>query len=955
MNARMRQSIVLLLIIFIHISVTTSQNNDRVALQALKDAWQGKAVSSWKDGSDQCGGDWVGIICTNSRVTSIVLSSMELTGGLPGDIGQFTELVYLDLSYNQDLGGPLHYTIGNLLKLTTLNLVKCGFSGSIPSSIGNLGRLKLLSLNANGFTGPIPASFGKLKNLYWLDLSDNQLNGSLPVSDGINPGLDMLTQTKHFHFGDNHLSGNIPPTLFKSSMSLYHLLLENNSFTGSIPSTLGLVQSLETVRLDRNSLSGNVPSNINNLTNVSELYMSNNRLTGPVPDLTGLNELNYVDLSNNNFDESNIPSWFSTLQSLTTLNMKSTNLGGELPAELFSIPQLQNVDLRDNRINGTLNISSNPSPQLERVDLQNNLVSDFVQRRQYTFDLILVDNMICRESGATDKFCYLPTNVSTLHPIQLNNCTLTPCGPDLVMSPNCQCAYPFIGLFIFKAPSFSSLTNQTYDSLRELLMSYFHNATLPVDSMSLLEASRNLEDYLLFKLELFPSGEPVFNRTGISSIAFAFSNQSFPSNDDFNTYTFIPENYNFFPDSGTRGNNKASNTKLIIGSVVGGSVLVVLLVLVGMYVLRLKGRPEKFVPDSQPFALWDPTSESGGIPQLKGARSFTFEELRKCTDNFSATSQIGAGGYGNVYKGILPDGELIAIKRARKGSTQGGLEFKTELELLSRVHHKNVVGLVGFCFDQGEQMLVYEFIVNGTLKDSLSGRSGIRLDWMRRLKITLGAARGLQYLHDLADPPIIHRDIKTNNILLDQRLVAKVADFGLSKPLSGTNRTHVTTQVKGTMGYMDPEYYMTQQLTEKSDVYSFGVVMLELITARSPIEKGRYIVRQVKEVMDKNKELYNLYEVLDPIIGLNNQLKGLEMFVDLSLRCVEEMGNQRPTMREIVKEIENIMTFVGLNPDIEPSTSASHGGTSKDYSHPYSNDSLFAYSGGILPPKLIPK
>nr|GEW99584.1 probable leucine-rich repeat receptor-like protein kinase At5g49770 [Tanacetum cinerariifolium] len=310
-----------------------------------------------------------------------------------------------------------------------------------------------------------------------------------------------------------------------------------------------------------------------------------------------------------------------------------------------------------------------------------------------------------------------------------------------------------------------------------------------------------------------------------------------------------------------------------------------------------------------------------------------------------------------VYKGSLPKGQLIAIKRAQQGSTQGGLEFKTEIELLSRVHHKNVVGLIGFCFDQGEQMLVYEYIVNGTLKDSLSGRSGIRLDWMRRLKIALGAARGIQYLHDLADPPIIHRDIKTNNILLDQRLVAKVADFGLSKPLSDANRTHVTTQVKGTMGYMDPEYYMTQQLTEKSDVYSYGVVMLELITARNPIEKGKYIVREVRQAMNKEKELYDLHEILDPTIGLSSQLKGLERFVDLSLMCVEEVGEKRPRMSEVVKELESIMALVGLNPGTESSssTSASYEVPGNDYSHPYSNDSLFAYSGGFLPPKLHPK
>ncbi|KAK9073882.1 hypothetical protein SSX86_006476 [Deinandra increscens subsp. villosa] len=361
-------------------------------------------------------------------------------------------------------------------------------------------------------------------------------------------------------------------------------------------------------------------------------------------------------------------------------------------------------------------------------------------------------------------------------------------------------------------------------------------------------------------------------------------------------------------------------------------------------------------------ANWDQTNMTSGVPELKGARSFTFDELKKYTNNFSEVNNIGAGGYGMVYRGSLSNGQLIAIKRAQQGSTQGGLEFKTEIELLSRVHHKNVVGLIGFCFDQGEQMLVYEYIVNGTLKDKTrkalcAGRSGIRLDWMWRLKIALGAAKGLQYLHDLADPPIIHRDVKTNNILLDEQLVAKVADFGLSKPLSGANKTHVTTQVKGTMGYMDPEYYMTQQLTEKSDVYSFGVVMLELITARKPIVKGRYIVRDVREAMNTNKELYGLHKVLDMTIGLSNKVKGLERFVDLALRCVEEMGNQRPAMSEVVKELEGIMALGGFNPDTEssPSTSASYEAIGKDYNHPYSNDSLNAYSGGFLPQKLHPK
>ncbi|XP_076909841.1 leucine-rich repeat receptor protein kinase HPCA1-like [Bidens hawaiensis] len=956
----------LLLIICIIIPILSAQDSDLGNLQTLKNAWQ-NTPPTWDDGSDPCtAGSWDGITCTNSRVTKITLSSMQLSGELPGDIDQFTELEILDLSYNKDLGGLLTSKIGNLKKLKNLILVGCSFTGPIPETIGNLESLVYLSLNSNSFTGRIPSSVGNLQNLVWLDLSTNNLIGSLPVSSQTTPGLDNLTLAKHFHLGDNQLSGDIPLRLFNSNMKLVHLLLENNKLTGIIPSTLGLVTSLTVVRLDKNFLRGSVPSNINNLTNTTEMYLSNNQLTGPIPDLTGMSVLNYIDLSINNFAPSSVPPWFSTLHALTTIKMHNTNLGGGIPVSLFRLPQLQHVVLSNNQINGTLDISSNPSTQLELVDLRTNDITDFTQRRNYSnsIDLILVANPVCTESGVNESFCSNITDTTSWYSTPLNNnCDRPSCIDGRVLSPNCQCAFPYTGFFTFKAPSFSSTVNYTiYISLHDSLMGFFKNASLPVDSISLNNISRNSKDYLMVRLDVFPSGpQGCFNRTGILEIGFAFSNQTFKPKKDFNTYVFIFEKYsNFLPGIilGTGDTkHKSSNTGIIIGSVVGGCVLLVLLVLAGMYAFRRKEGVERVTQQSQPFALWDPTSGSGSVPQIKGVRSFTYEELQKYTNNFSETNNIGRGGYGMVYKGSLPNGQPIAIKRAKEGSSQGGLEFKTEIELLSRVHHKNVVGLIGFCFDQGERMLVYEYIVNGTLKDSLSGRSGIRLDWTRRIKIALGAARGLQYLHDHADPPIIHRDVKTNNILLDERLVAKVADFGLSKPLSDADRTYVTTQVKGTMGYMDPEYYMTQQLTEKSDVYSFGVVMLELITARNPIEKGRYIVRELKLTMDKNKELYDLQEVLDPTIGLSSQLKGLERFVDLALMCVEVTGQQRPTMSEVVKELESITDLVGLNHGTESSTSTSvsYEGTGKDHSYPYSNDSLFNYSEGSLSPKLHPK
>ncbi|KAI9397104.1 hypothetical protein POPTR_004G231700v4 [Populus trichocarpa] len=952
--------LVFLVVALIQVCTTTpavTNNDDFNALKALKDVWD-NVPPTWV-GADPCGSRWDGIVCTNSRVTSITLASMGLKGTLSGDISLLSELQILDLSYNTELTGSLPLAIGDLKKLTNLILVRCRFSGPIPDAIGSLSQLTDLSLNSNRFSGSIPPSLGNLDKLFWLDLADNMLTGTIPVSTGTTPGLDLLVHTKHFHLGFNQLTGQIPPKLFSSGMNLIHVLLESNKLTGSIPSTLGLVKSLEVVRLDNNSLTGPVPSNINNLTSVSEMFLSNNGLTGPLPNLTGMDHLTYLDMSNNTFGATDFPPWFSTLQSLTTLVMEKTQLQGQIPSDFFSLSNLQTLDARNNKFNGTLDIRTSSINQLSLIDLRENQISAFTERPGIEkVGVILVDNPVCQETGVTESYCSVSQNESS-YSTPLNNCVASSCFANQISSPNCKCAFPYTGLLQFRAPSFSNLGNDTYYTvLEQSLMNSFKFHQLPVDSVNLSHPRKDSSTYLVMNLQVFPFGQDRFNWTGISRIGFALSNQIFKPPSQFGPFVFHGDTYLNFAE--VTGSNKSSNTGVIIGAVAGGSVLLLLLLGAGLYAHRQKKRAEKATEQNNPFAQWESNKSIGGVPQLKGARNFSFEELRKYSNNFSETNDIGSGGYGNVYRGVLPTGELIAIKRAQQGSMQGGLEFKTEIELLSRVHHKNVVSLIGFCFDRGEQMLVYEFVPNGSLMESLSGKTGIRLDWVRRLKVALGAARGLAYLHELANPPIIHRDIKSSNILLDERLNAKVADFGLSKPMGDSETghlTHVTTQVKGTMGYMDPEYYMTQQLTEKSDVYSFGVVMLELLTGKRPIEKGKYVVREVKTALDRAKYLYNLGELLDSSIGLDTTLKGLDKFVDVALKCVEENGSDRPTMGEVVKEIENILHLAGLNPNADSaSTSASYDDASKgNAKHPYifSKDA-FDYSGDFPASKVEP-
>ncbi|KAK2647383.1 hypothetical protein Ddye_014872 [Dipteronia dyeriana] len=956
--------IIRLLLIFIaffsfqvHFIYGDTDPGDAVALQSLKDSWK-NTPPTWGRSKDPCK-DWEGIMCNNSRVTALGLSTMSLEGKLSGDIGGLKELISLDLSFNKGLTGPLSPRIGDLQKLSILILAGCSFTGNIPDEVGNLAELSFLALNSNNFSGRIPPSLGKLSKLYWLDLADNQLTGSIPVSTFTSPGLDQLKNAKHFHFNKNQLSGTISAQLFSSDMELIHVLFDGNQLTGTIPDSLGSVQTLEVLRLDRNNLSEEVPSNLNNLTNVNELNLAHNNLTGPIPDLSKMNSLNYVDLSNNSFDPSEAPIWLSTLPSLTTLVMEFGSLEGRVPEKLFSFSQIQQVKLRNNMFNGSLSFGDSFGSQLQLVDLENNQITSATLSSSYTNTLILVGNPVCTALSNTN-YCQLQQISTKPYSTSLSHCGSKSCPADQKLSPqSCECAYPYEGTIYFRGPSFRALTD--VNIFHSLEMSLWVGLKLTPGSVFLQNPFFNIDDYLQVQLALFSSPGNYFNGSEVRRIGFELSNQTYKPPKEFGPYYFIASPYNF-PDA---HKGAAISSGAIAGISVGGAVLVLVLVGLGIYAIQQKKRAEKAIWLSKPFASWAPSGkDSGGAPQLKGARWFSYEELKKCTNNFSDNNEIGSGGYGKVYRGMLSDGQVVAIKRAQQGSMQGGNEFKTEIELLSRVHHKNLVGLVGFCFQEGEQMLVYEFLSNGTLRESLSGRSGIHLDWKRRLRVALGSARGLAYLHELANPPIIHRDVKSTNILLDENLTAKVADFGLSKLVSDSSKGHVSTQVKGTLGYLDPEYYMTQQLTEKSDVYSFGVVMLELITAKQPIEKGKYVVREVRTMMDQSdEEHYGLKEIMDPTIR-NMVLIGFRKFVELAMQCVEESASERPTMSEVVKAIETFLQNDGMNTN---STSASSSATdftgSKGVLTHIYGDALpkkdandFEYSGGYTPTaKVEPK
>lgn len=290
------------------------------------------------------------------------------------------------------------------------------------------------------------------------------------------------------------------------------------------------------------------------------------------------------------------------------------------------------------------------------------------------------------------------------------------------------------------------------------------------------------------------------------------------------------------------------------------------------------------------------------------AETFTFRELAAATKNFRQECLIGEGGFGRVYQGKLAKtGQVVAVKQLDRNGLQGNREFLVEVLMLSLLHHPNLVNLIGYCADGEQRLLVYEYMPLGSLEDHLldlpSGQAP--LDWCKRMRIAVGAAKGLEYLHDKANPPVIYRDLKSSNILLDNEFNAKLSDFGLAKLGPVGDKSHVSSRVMGTYGYCAPEYQRTGQLTVKSDVYSFGVVLLELITGRRAIDTTRRTEEQnlVSWAEPIFKEPSRYKELADPLLQGDFPVKCLNQAVAISAMCLQEDDSMRPLMSDVVSAL----------------------------------------------------
>ncbi|MFS7970985.1 putative protein kinase RLK-Pelle-CrRLK1L-1 family [Helianthus anomalus] len=364
------------------------------------------------------------------------------------------------------------------------------------------------------------------------------------------------------------------------------------------------------------------------------------------------------------------------------------------------------------------------------------------------------------------------------------------------------------------------------------------------------------------------------------------------------------------PTTPVNRNKKKPPYAAIIGGIGGALVLLSILVLIVFQKQRQSKHCGATGNKSSHVPLYSDTKSSYSTLPSDRCRHFSLSEVRAATNEFNDDFVIGIGGFGKVYKGNTDnDATAVAIKRLNESSNQGVQEFHTEIGFLSKLRHVQIVSLIGYCDDEGEMILVYEYMANGTLRDHLYKTNNPPLSWKRRLQICIGSAKGLHYLHTCAQRTIIHRDVKSTNILLDENWVAKVSDFGLSKlGPRDQSQNHVSTVVKGSYGYLDPQYYRSQQLTEKSDVYSFGVVLLEVLCARPVINTK--LPKEEVNLAEWGKSCYQkgtLNKIIDPKVRSVIAPECLRQFGDVAIRCLKEQRNERPAMDEVVWGLEFAM------------------------------------------------
>ncbi|KAH1139872.1 hypothetical protein AAZX31_10G229600 [Glycine max] len=908
----------LLLMLLLISPLASSFSEEGQALMAMKALFSNMAdvLLDWDDAHNDDFCSWRGVFCDNvsHTVVSLNLSSLNLGGEISPAIGDLTNLQSIDLQGNK-LTGQIPDEIGNCAALVHLDLSDNQLYGDIPFSLSKLKQLELLNLKSNQLTGPIPSTLSQIPNLKTLDLARNRLSGEIPrilywnevlqylglrgnmLSGTLSRDICQLTGLWYFDVRGNNLTGTIPDNIGNCTsfeildisynqitgeipfnigfLQVATLSLQGNRLTGKIPEVIGLMQALAILDLSENELVGSIPPILGNLTFTGKLYLHGNMLTGPIPpELGNMSKLSYLQLNDNGL-VGNIPNEFGKLEHLFELNLANNHLDGTIPHNISSCTALNQFNVHGNQLSGSIPLSFRSLESLTCLNLSSNNFKGIIP-----VELGHIINLDTLDLSSNNFSGHVPASVGYLEHLLTLNLSHNHLDGSLPAEFGNLRSIEILDL------SFNNISGSIPPEIGQLqnLMSLFMNHN---------DLRGKIPDQLT---NCFSLTSLNLSYNNLSGVIPSMKNFSWFSADSFLGNSLLCGDW-----LGSKCRPYIPKSREIFSRVAVVCLILGIMILLAMVFVA-------FYRSSQSKQLMKGTSGTGqGPPKLvilhMDMAIHTLDDIIRGTENLSEKYIIGYGASSTVYKCVLKNSRPIAIKRLYNQQPHNIREFETELETVGSIRHRNLVTLHGYALTPYGNLLFYDYMANGSLWDLLHGPLKVKLDWETRLRIAVGAAEGLAYLHHDCNPRIVHRDIKSSNILLDENFEAHLSDFGTAKCIS-TAKTHASTYVLGTIGYIDPEYARTSRLNEKSDVYSFGIVLLELLTGKKAVDNESNLHQLILSKADNN----TVMEAVDPEVSITcTDLAHVKKTFQLALLCTKKNPSERPSMHEVARVLVSLL------------------------------------------------
>ncbi|XP_042436705.1 probable LRR receptor-like serine/threonine-protein kinase At1g07650 [Zingiber officinale] len=855
------------------------------------------------------------------HIVNISLKAQNLSGAIPKEFGSLRYLQQLDLSRNvlngtvpdewknmrlqglslmgNRLSGPFPLVLTKITSLTNVSIEGNLFHGPLPPDLGNLVHMEKFVISSNNFTGEIPRELAEMTNLTDLRISNTNLTGRLPnfvkllkkleklhiqgcrLEGPIPSGISYLTSLNDLRISD--LRGNISSAFpdLGDMETLKTLILRNCSIRGNIPPYIGDMEKLKNLDLSFNQLSGEIPSSFSKLQKVDFIYLTGNLLTGNIPGWI-LSRNKNADASFNNFTfggSGPMQCPQGSVNLAESYSHSADNVNTVQPCLKRNFPCSSSSNQYSLHINcGGKEVTVNGIKY--EADTEERGASELYLSTNWAFSSTgnFMDNDI-------DADNYIAKNLSELSMPNSQLYTRARLSPlSLTYYGLCLMKGSYTVKLHFAEIVFTD--DNTFQSLGKRVFNVFIQDNLVSEDFNIEDAARG-------------SGKPIIKSFNASvsdntlKIKFYWSGKGttgIPSRGIYGPLiSAISVTPNFQPPPAIKSSIKKKLHSIII------AVVIALVFLIVLFILGIWRKKRQNI-------LY---KELGALDLQTGC--FTLRQIKAATKNFDSANKIGEGGFGSVYKGLLSDGTIIAVKQLSSRSKQGNREFINEIGMVSALQHPNLVKLYGCCMEGNQLLLIYEYMENNCLSRALFGKGvkhKIKLDWSTRCKICIGIARGLVYLHEESRIRIVHRDIKASNVLLDGDLNAKISDFGLAK-LYEEDHTHISTRIAGTIGYMAPEYAMRGYLTDKADVYSFGIVALELVSGKSntsyrPKDEFVNLLDWACVLHDRG----NLMELVDPDLGSAYPKDEVILMLNVALLCTNSSPTLRPTMSKVVSLLE---------------------------------------------------